>query len=203
MDLGIRDEKCSLKITEWEESYLITISLQSPHQSKLYRRNAVYTLVNNQFILHIHFLFCKKPLLMVSRTLTVHRKLEYWNFARPFKIYVDGRYRGSLKIGETKTFPIEEGRHSIKIVQQFSLLKSQEHYFEGQETTNLALETSTSILGISANILLLFYILLVGLSPYIGWNMGTFFLCLTPITVLIGVAAFFILADRYIIITPV
>lgn len=74
----------------------------------------------------------------------LHRKTEYWNIARPYRVYIDGAYVGSLKNGQTKSFSVEDGQHTVMIKQSVSLFESKKMYVENNGASPIFLEFSTS-----------------------------------------------------------
>lgn len=109
------------------------------------------SLLDGVFWLYFH--------IMKDLHLIISRKKEYFNFVRPFKVYVDGFYVGSLKNGQTKMSLIKK-RHTVKIAQSLSFFRSKEYHIEGTAESPVCLEPSTGLLGTTDNVLLLFFILL-------------------------------------------
>ena len=44
----------------------------------------------------------------------ITRNQQNDNILRAYKIFIDGVYRGKIKEGETKEFPVENGKHTIR-----------------------------------------------------------------------------------------
>ena len=44
----------------------------------------------------------------------ITRGHQYMDMLRAYKILIDDEYRGEIRIDETKEFPVEKGRHTIR-----------------------------------------------------------------------------------------
>ena len=46
-------------------------------------------------------------------TIKIKRKTEWLNWARSYKIFIDGHFVGKIANGETKEFPTTVGQHTV------------------------------------------------------------------------------------------
>ena len=129
----------------------------------------------------------------------LHRKTEYWNIARPYRVYIDGVYVGSLKNGQTKSFSVEDGQHTVMIKQSVSFFESKEIYIENNGASPIFLESSTSPIGILGHILLLLFFCFLIVDSYVVWNFnGILFSYILPVYLVFMLILFFGLAHRHI-----
>ena len=47
--------------------------------------------------------------------ITLQRQSQLSYFVRSFSVYIDGNLVGRIKSGETKTYPVTEGEHTIQV----------------------------------------------------------------------------------------
>ena len=130
--------------------------------------------------------------------LIVHRKTQYFDVARPYKVYVDQVFKGNLRNGETKLFPIEDGKHTVEVKQAVSFFKSKKHEIGEDSASQIALDVSLSTIGIIANtslFALLFFVIIINIFSL---NLGGALFYALPFYLAFMLIAFFGFASRYL-----
>ena len=134
--------------------------------------------------------------------LILHRKTQYFDVVRPYRVYVDETFKGKLSNGETKLFAVEDGKHTVEIKQSFSLFGSRKYEIDEDGVSQIALAVSLSLTGVIANVgvfaLLLFIIVINAFSLNLG---GALFYAL-PVYLAFLLVAFFGFANCYLTIKP-
>ena len=134
--------------------------------------------------------------------LILHRKTQYFDVVRPYRVYVDETFKGKLSNGETELFAVEDGKHTVEIKQSFSLFGSRKYEIDEDSASPVALDISLSLTGVIANVgvfaLLLFFIIINAFSLNLG---GALFYAL-PVYLTFVLIAFFGFAHRYLTIKP-
>lgn len=134
--------------------------------------------------------------------LIIHRKTQYFDVARPYKVYVDRMYKGKLYNGQTKLFSVEEGRHTVEVKQAFSVFKSKGYEISEDNASQVALNVSLSATGMASNVGLLATLLFFIVISMFSLNLGGFLFYTIPFLLASLLIAFFGFANQYLVITP-
>lgn len=136
----------------------------------------------------------------MNNHITIRRKKEYWNFVRPFNIYIDGQFVGRLKNGESRLFPVANGKHTIQAKQAISFLGSKKLQVDLDSNQNTSLKISTSIVGIVATIMTFAILSFAGLAGFLQLGFGGMLFTFLPVPLLFLFIVFFVRVNHFLVI---